>query len=169
MTSPPTGRLFPAADRNDLVVTRTFRAPIEDVWASVTESERTARWFGAWEGDAAPGRMIKVQMAYEDQAPWFDMRIDACDPPRRLALSTTEESGGWRIELLLSHTDGRTELRLVHHLDTTDQIGEMGPGWEYYLDMLVAARDGTATPSFDDYYPAMKPYYDSLPTPTDPT
>jgi len=168
MTSPPTGRLFPAADRNDLVVTRTFRAPIEDVWASVTESERTARWFGAWEGDAAPGRMIKVQMAYEDQAPWFDMRIDACDPPRRLALSTTEESGGWRIELLLSHTDGRTELRLVHHLDTTDQIGEMGPGWEYYLDMLVAARDGTATPSFDDYYPAMKPYYDALPTPRDP-
>ena len=168
MTSPPTGRLFPAADRNDLVLSRTFPASIEDVWASVTESDRTARWFGAWEGDAAPGRTIKVQMAYEDQAPWFDMRIDACDPPRRLALSTTEESGGWRIELLLSHADGRTELRLVHHLDNTDQIGEVGPGWEYYLDMLVAARHGTAAPSFDDYYPAMKPYYDSLPAPTHP-
>lgn len=50
---PPTGRLFPAADGTDLVVSRTFRAPIEDVWASVTESDRTARWFGAWQGDAA--------------------------------------------------------------------------------------------------------------------
>jgi hypothetical protein len=106
-------------------------------------------------------------MGFEDQAPWFDVRIDACDPPRRLAVSMGE-SGNWRIELLLSHTDGLTELRLVHHLDTTDGIGEMGPGWEYYLDMLVAARDGLPTPSFDDYYPAMKPYFEALPTQTDP-
>jgi uncharacterized protein YndB with AHSA1/START domain len=168
MISPPTGRLFPTADGNDLVVSRTFRAPIEDVWASVTESDRTARWFGAWEGDAAPGRMIKMQMAYEDQAPWFDVRIDVCDPPRRLAVSMNDESGNRRIELLLSHTDGRTELRLLHHLEPTDGIGEFGPGWEYYLDMLVATRDGSPTPSFDDYYPAMKPYYEALRTQTDP-
>ncbi len=168
MINPPAGGLFPTADGHDLILRRTFRAPIEDVWASVTESERTARWFGAWEGDAGPGQMIKMQMAYEDQAPWFDVRIDVCDPPRRLALSTTGESGSWRLEVLLSHADGQTELRFVHHLDTTEQIGEMGPGWEYYLDMLVASRDGLPTPSFDDYYPSMKPYYDALLTPTDP-
>lgn len=160
MIRAPSGGLFPTADGNDLVLTRTFRAPIEDVWASVTEPDRTARWFGPWEGDAAPGRTIKMQMAYEDQAPWFDVRIDACDPPRRLALSTTDES--MRIEVLLSHTDGRTELRFTHHLDTTDGVGDWGPGWEYYLDMLVATRDGSPTPSFDDYYPALKPYYESL-------
>nr|BFE72843.1 hypothetical protein GCM10020092_061440 [Actinoplanes digitatis] len=130
----------------------------------MTESDRTARWFGAWQGDAAPGRMIKVQMAFEETEPWFDVRIDACEPPRRLAVSTSDESGGWRLELLLSHADGRTELRLVHHLDTTDGVGEMGPGWEYYLDMLVAARDGLPAPSFDDYLPAMKPYYEALRT-----
>ena len=166
MTNPPAGRLVPAGGGNALVVSRTFRAPIEDVWASVTESDRTARWFGAWKGDAAPGRMIKVQMAFEDQAPRLDNRIDACDPPRRLALS--DESGGMRIELLLSHTDGLTELQLVHHLDPADEIGAYGPGWEYYLDMLVAARDDLPAPSFDDYYPAMKPYYESLPAQTNP-
>ncbi len=92
--------------------------------------------------------------------------FDACDPPRRLALSN--ESGNMRIELLLSHTNGLTELQLVHHLDPTDEISAYGPGWEYYLDMLVAARDDLPTPSFDDYYPAMKPYYEALPTQTDP-
>ena len=104
MTNPPAGRLVRVGGGNALVVSRTFRAPIEDVWASVTEPDRTARWFGTWKGDAAPGRMIKVQMGFEDQAPWLDKRIDACDPPRRLALS--DESGGMRIELLLSHTTG---------------------------------------------------------------
>ena len=166
MTNPPAGRLVRVGGGNALVVSRTFRAPIEDVWASVTEPDRTARWFGTWKGDAAPGRMIKVQMGFEDQAPWLDKRIDACDPPRRLALS--DESGGMRIELLLSHTDGLTELQLVHHLDPADEIGAYGPGWEYYLDMLVAARDDLPTPLFADYDPAMKRYYDALATETDP-
>jgi uncharacterized protein YndB with AHSA1/START domain len=157
MTTSPTGRLV----GTDLVHRRTFRAPIEDVWASVTESERTARWFGAWEGDAAPGRTIKLQMAYEETAPWFDARIDACEPPRRLALTTVDEAGTWRIELLLDSTGDETELRLVHHLDSTEAVGEYGPGWEYYLDMLVAAREDRPAPSFDDYYPAMKPHFEA--------
>ncbi|MEU7901243.1 SRPBCC family protein [Actinoplanes sp. NPDC049118] len=168
MVDQPTGQLIATADGTDLVVSRTFRSSIEDVWASVTESDRTARWFGPWEGDAAPGRMIRMQMAFEEQAPWFDVRIDACDPPRRLALSMNAESGSSRIELLLAHADGRTELRLVHHLEATDKPGEMGPGWEYYLDMLVASRDGLPTRSFDDYYPAMKPYFEALRTGTGP-
>jgi uncharacterized protein YndB with AHSA1/START domain len=158
MTGTPTGRL----DGLDLSLTRTFRAPVRDVWASVTEPDRTARWYGTWEGDAAPGRTIKVQMAYEEGRPWYDMRIDVCEPPHRLALSAVDEAGTWRVELLLSERDGGTELRFVHHLTDTGGVGEWGPGWEYYLDLLVTARDGTAQPSFDDYYPAMAPYYRGL-------
>lgn len=166
MTKQPNGRLDPTAYGKQLVVSRTFRAPIQDVWASVTEPERTARWFGTWKGGAAPGRMIKVQMGFEESAPWLDKRIDVCDPPRRLVLSNG--SGGMRIELLLSHAGGLTELRLVHHLDPTDDVSAYGPGWEYYLDMLVASRDNLPTPTIDDYYPAMKPYYEALLAEADP-
>ncbi len=162
MTSQPTGRLFPVGEGHDLVLTRTFRAHIEDVWASVTEPERTARWFGPWEGDAGPGRTIKVQMSYEEEQPWMEARIDACEPPLRLAVSTTDEHGVWRLELVLSEVDGVTELKLVHHLDSAEGVGEFGPGWEYYLDMLVASREGKPLPDFDSYYPAMKPYFDGL-------
>jgi hypothetical protein len=38
----------------------------------------------------------------------------------------------------------------------------VGPGWEYYLDNLVASRDGAPLPDFDDYYPAQAAYYESL-------
>lgn len=162
MTPTPTGRLLGTAEGTDLVLSRTLRASLDDVWASVTESERTARWFGPWEGEAAPGKTIKVQMAYEEQAPWCDLRIDACEPPRHLAVSLIDAAGTWRMELHLSEADGATSLRLVHHLDRDAPLGEIGPGWEYYLDMLLAARERATPPDFDDYYPAQKAYFEGL-------
>ncbi|MGC5660236.1 SRPBCC family protein [Micromonospora sp. WMMD723] len=162
MTGTPTGRLFRTATGTDLVLVRTFRAPVTDVWASVTEPERTARWFGPWEGDAGPGRTIRLQMVFEDDAPWTELRIETCEPPRHLAVSAADGSGGWRIELLLTETAGRTELRFTHHLDSEEHVGEIGPGWEYYLDLLVAAGTDAPKAGFDDYYPAMKPYYEGL-------
>lgn len=157
MSPTPTGRLF----GNDLVLTRTFRAPIDDVWASLTDPSRTARWFGPWEGDAAPGRTIKVQMAHEESKPWMDFTVDACDPPSHLAVSAGEEPDRWRLDLTLTEHAGITELRFTQHLISTDAAGEIGPGWEYYLDALLAAREDAPMPSFDDYYPAMKDHFEA--------
>jgi uncharacterized protein YndB with AHSA1/START domain len=157
MSPTPTGRLF----GNDIVLTRTFHAPVADVWASLTDSERTARWFGPWQGDAAPGHTIQVQMVHEESQPWMDMTIDACEPPRRLALSTLNEHGSWYLDMVLAESGGVTELRFTQHLTDTEGVGEIGPGWEYYLDALVAARDGRPVPQFDDYYPAMKKYFEA--------
>ena len=45
---------------------------------------------------------------------------------------------------------------------TTTTCPSVGPGWEYYLDRLVAAETGgdPATVDFDrDYYPAMAEHY----------
>ncbi|WP_430783634.1 SRPBCC family protein [Actinoplanes sp. G11-F43] len=162
MTGEPNGRIVKTAVGYDLVLTRTFAASPDDVWGSVTESDRTARWFGGWEGDAGVGRTIKVQMAYEDGTPWMDLRIDACEPPTRLALTSEDEAGSWRTEILLVESGGGTELSFIHHLDSTGGIGEIGPGWEYYLDMLAASRDGSPRPAFDDYHPAMKDHYEAL-------
>ncbi|GAB1819139.1 SRPBCC family protein [Herbidospora sp. RD11066] len=156
----PTGRLFPTAEGHDLRLTRTFKASADDVWASVTESERTARWFGPWRGDAKP--MIQVQMTSEEGAPWMDMRVEACEPPRRLAVTSVDDHGTWHLEVVITETDGVTELLFVQHLTSADGVGDIGPGWEFYLDKLVASREGAPAPEWDDYYPAMKPYYDGL-------
>ncbi len=64
--STPTGRIIRTPAGRDLVLTRTFRAPIEDVWASITEPERTARWFCSWTGDAAPGRSVTFRLVLEE-------------------------------------------------------------------------------------------------------
>jgi uncharacterized protein YndB with AHSA1/START domain len=150
----PTGRL----EGNDLVLTRRFEAPIEDVWRSITASESTARWYGTWTGTPGAGNTIQVKMLFEKDEPVSEARIDACEPPRRLALSTTGEYGV-RLEVTLAQAGGVTELRLVHHLTDRTLARDFGPGWEYYLDNLVAARAGEKLPSFDEYYPSMQGHY----------
>lgn len=157
MSPIPTGRLL----GTDLVVTRTFRAPVDDVWASLTDPERTARWYGPWRGEAGPGRAIEIQMVHEEGRPWTEMTIDACEAPHRLALSAVNDYGSWFLDMVLTETAGVTELRFTQHMTDTGGVGEMGPGWEYYLDALVASRAGQPQPNFDDYYPAMKGYFEA--------
>lgn len=159
MNISPTGRVVRTADGLDLVVNRLVRGRIEDVWASITETDRTARWFGRWEGDAAPGRTIRVQMGFEDQAPWSDARIESCNPPTHLGLVMMDGSTGWQLEVVLAERGDQTELTFTQHRVPADQAGDIGPGWEYYLDNLIASRDGDPLPDFDDYYPAQRDYY----------
>jgi uncharacterized protein YndB with AHSA1/START domain len=154
----PNGQLLPTAEGLDLVIVRTFEAPIEDVWASITEPERTARWWGPWTGEPGPGRTIRYKMTFEGEGPDSEMLIEACEPPVHLAVRGLS-AYGWRLEAHLSEANGITELRFTHHLDEKTNVGDVGPGWEYYLDNLVASRIGTTMPDFNDYYPEQKAYY----------
>jgi uncharacterized protein YndB with AHSA1/START domain len=155
MTAPkPTGRI----SGNDLVLTRTFRAPIADVWASVTESERCTRWYGRWEGTPGAGNTIRVQMLFEKGEPWTDMLIEACEPPRHLVLSSTGDYGV-RLEVTFAEASGVTTMTFTHRDVDKQTAGDYGAGWEYYLDNLVASRDGAPLPKFDDYYPSQKQYF----------
>lgn len=158
MNSKPTGRLH----GSDLILTRTFRAPIEDVWTSVTSSESTARWFGPWEYADADKKQIRFQMVFEEGKPWSNATIEACEAPRLLALETNDASGRWKLELRLAEEAGTTKLELVHRDVNKKMIGEVGPGWEFYLDLLVAAREGKPPVKFSDYYPAQKEYFTAL-------
>jgi len=158
MIPQPTGRL----DGNDLILTRTFRAPIDDVWTSITDPTSTARWFAAWEGEPGEGKMIRWKMTFEKGDKWTDVHIDRCDRPNHLAVTSQGAFGAWSLEVRLKQTGDTTVMTFVHHLRDTKMIGEVGPGWEYYLDNLVASRDNATMPTWDDYYPAQKPYYVAL-------
>ena len=153
MNPQPTGRL----DGNDLILTRSFRAPIEDVWTSITDPASTARWFGHWEGEAGEGKTIRVKMTFEKGDAWTEARIDRCDRPNQLALTTNMAV----LDVRLKQNGDTTVMTFVHHL--TDELrkmaGDFGPGWEYYLDNLVAMRANEKLPDFDDYYPSQKDYY----------
>ena len=157
MTTPPqpTGRIR----GKDLVLSRRFRASIEDVWTSITDPSSTARWFGRWEGTPGVGNEIRVQMGFEEGQPWLTKKIEACEAPRRLVLDSVGSAFTSRLELALKATADGCELEFIQHNIDRARVGEVGPGWEYYLDALVASRGDAPRPKFDAYYPAQKAYF----------
>ncbi len=85
-------------------------------------------------------------MGFEEGTTPVPAVIEVCEPPRRLRVSTIGDHGSWLLELELSESDGTTELRFTHHLEEGIDVGSVGPGWEYYLDNLVAAEAGRPAP-----------------------
>ena len=101
-------------------------------------------------------------MAYEEGKPWLDGTIERCDAPHLLTIRTKSAYGEKTLSMKLAEASGTTTLEFVHHEVNRKAMGELGPGWEYYLDNLVAAREGTSLPKFDTYYPAQKDHYTAL-------
>jgi uncharacterized protein YndB with AHSA1/START domain len=160
MNPEPTGRLIRTDEGRTLLMTRTFRAPIEDVWASLTESERTARWIGPWTGEGKVGGTVYVQMTEEEGSEPSSGVITACEPPRSLSLDLGSYGGGiWPVSVELTEQDGVTTLEFRHHLSDADDISSIGPGWEFYLDRLVAAHFEYEMPVWEAYWPGMREGY----------
>lgn len=164
MTTPtPTGTVADSARGPEVRITRTFTASIDDVWAAVTESDRLERWIGRWEGDPASGRLTFFMTAEGDDAQGEEFTIIACDPPRAFAADTRVGEQTWHLRLELEATDGVTTLVFSQLIGDND-LSNVGPGWEYYLDRLAAALrgDDAALVDWNDYYPAMSEYYAAL-------
>lgn len=156
MTTTPFGHRGHRGDTDQLVFTRTFLAPLGDVWAACTEPERMQRWIGTWTGDPASGEIAFRMTAEGDDVPEEVYDVQECEPPRRFAVrgrdgaSFSADGSGprvvWEHTLELSEADGVTTLTSTQAVPDgpvgTDMAASVGPGWDYYLDRLVAAVTG---------------------------
>lgn len=159
--SAPTGRIEQRDGRHVLVCARQLRAPIEDVWAAVTEPDRLARWIGTWEGDPTSGS-VQFRMLFEGDHPGDTMTIRRCEPPHRLHVSSQVGDEVWLLDLDLTHADGVTTLTFTQLGVSAEQASAVGPGWDFYLDRLVDAETGADPMQRDferDYYPATSAHY----------
>ncbi len=61
---------------------------IGDLWSALTDPGRLARWYGQVEGDLRPGGHFRLHVGSAD----IDAtgRVEACEPPRRLLVTTRE-------------------------------------------------------------------------------
>lgn len=155
-TTTPLGRRETRAGAEHLVFTRTFAAPIDDVWAACTEPERMERWIGTWTGDPDSGEVAFRMTAEGDDVPEEIYDVEACEPPRRFvvrsrgtAAFSADGSGprvAWQHILELNEAAGMTTLTFTQLIPSgpvgTDMVASVGPGWDYYLDRLVTVFGG---------------------------
>lgn len=160
MSIPATGRVVRTSAGRDIVIERTFNAPIGDVWASIVEPERMSRWIGTWKGEAGVGNRVYFLMTAEGAVEPEAVLIHECDPPRHFLVDTDQGDASWRISVTLSEFDGVTTLVFTQAIKDGDDTGSHGPGWEYYLDRLVATHTGEPFADWDDYYPSQQKYWE---------
>lgn len=99
--------------------------------------------------------------AEDEPVPPARCDIVACDPPRLLSVRLVDDVGTWNLVATLSESAHVTTVTLTQIVDDPKMIENTGPGWEYYLDRLVATQTGAdpAAVVFADYYPAQRDYY----------
>jgi uncharacterized protein YndB with AHSA1/START domain len=146
-------------DADAFTVSRTIRidAPIEKVWAAVTEAEHISKWFGhvAVLDDITVGATgIFGFTGYGD----FPVRIEELDPPRMIAYrwgndnthsAPLDSDQTTLFRFTLEELDGGTQLTVVESgFDTlTDPAGSLEgnrQGWNDELDELAAYVESLA-------------------------
>ena len=148
-----------------LVILRRFHATADEVWRELTESERLERGIGRWEGDPKTGHVTFFMTAEGQEPEPEEYTILECDRPHRFAGDTSQGEGSWHLWFeLAEETPGDTVLTFGQRLNPGEDVGSIGPGWEYYLDRLVAAQAGLDADDvqWDDYFPALQPEYERL-------
>jgi uncharacterized protein YndB with AHSA1/START domain len=155
----PLGQVLRDDQGTRLEFVRTYTDPIEDVWSALTESDRLARWFGAWTGDPTTGTVDFVMIEEPDAEPQ-PVKIVTCEPPTDLVVDMPGPDATWNLAVNLSADAGITTLVFIQRLAESDDVSSIGPGWHYYLDRLAAVVAGTPLPDvWDEYFPALEDSY----------
>jgi uncharacterized protein YndB with AHSA1/START domain len=145
---------------DEFTVRRTIsiKAPIDKVWAAITEAEHLSRWFpqSAVLNDVSVG--AEGVFTWDDYEP-FAVRIEELDPPRMIAYRWSNESAravppthvddsqSTVFRFTLEPIDGGTQLTVVESgfgtlPDPAGSLESNRGGWNSELDELVAYLEG---------------------------
>ena len=141
-----------ASDGTGVVrIEKRYDTTIDDLWSAVVDPDRLARWYGRVQGDLRPGGIFHTRLDPAD----IDAtgRVEACEPPHRLLVTTRETVESWRrgqgaapfdqsVEATLT-TEG-TGARLVIEVRglPLDLLAAYGAGWQIHAENLSAHLSG---------------------------
>jgi uncharacterized protein YndB with AHSA1/START domain len=147
------GRLRSADGQGVVRIEDRYDTSINDLWSALTDPGRLARWYGQVEGDLRPGGEFRLYI--ESDGVDGTGRVVACEPPRRLLVTTREtdesaqQGGGVPsfdevIEATLTADGDQTILVIEVQGIPLDKIAFYGVGWQIHAESLtgyLAGRD----------------------------
>ena len=166
MTAKATGHYTLKPDGLYLQFDRLFHAPIEEVWFSLTNPTAMQAWIGTYTGRPETGG-VRFRMGFEgEEGEWQNVSILECAPPHRFLADSGPGPTGIRVFCHLREAGGMTTLTFGQKLPNPADAAQMGPGWDYYLDRLMAAHAGHADARVGARtIPALAGHYEELHVP----
>jgi uncharacterized protein YndB with AHSA1/START domain len=148
-----------------------YDSDIDDLWSALTDPRRLARWYGQAEGDLRPGGEFRLHLESDD---WDGTgRVEACEPPRRLLVTTREADESWRkgrgappfdaaIEATLTADGDQTILVIEVRGMPLDKIAFYGAGWQIHAENLAAHLAGRERGDSEARWDELVPPYQHL-------
>ena len=115
-----------------------YDTDIDDLWSALSDPGRLARWYGQVEGDLRPGGEFRLHIESDG---WDGAgRVEACEPPRRLVVTSKEADAPEEevIEATLTADGGQTVLVLDQRGLPLDQLAAYGAGLQVHVEDLTA-------------------------------
>ena len=148
-----------------------YDTTIDDLWSALTDPDRLARWHGQVEGDLRPGGEFRVYLEADDVE--STGRVEACEPPRRLLVTTRETEESWRKGQGVPPFDGAIEATLTADGDQTILVVEVkgiplyvlaayGAGWQIHAENLAAYLAGRERGDTEARWHELVPAYQDL-------
>jgi uncharacterized protein YndB with AHSA1/START domain len=145
------GSLRSADGKGVVRIEDRYDTDIDDLWSALTDPARLARWHGQVEGDLRPGGQFRVYLEADDIE--STGRVEACEPPRRLLVTTRETDESYRKGQGVPPFDEVTEVTLTADGDRTilvievrgmplDKIAFYGAGWQIHAENLATYLAG---------------------------
>ena len=160
------GTLRSAGGKGAVRIENRFDTPIEDLWLAVTDPGRLARWLGDIDGDLQVGGSFRARFSATG---WEGTGIvQACQPPVRLLVVTTDADGTNEgpIELTLTDDGGHTILAWEEQAPI-DLLPEYGAGIQIHVEDLAAHIRGGAPCDAMERWQQLIPLYRELEIGTD--
>jgi uncharacterized protein YndB with AHSA1/START domain len=148
-----------------------YDADIDDLWLAITDPDRLARWHGQVEGDLRPGGEFRIYNEADDIE--SSGRVDACEPPHRLLVTTRETDESYRRGKGVPPFDAVNEITLTADGDQTilvievkgmplDKIAFYGAGWQIHAEHLAAHILGGQPDDVEARWGELVPPYQEL-------
>jgi uncharacterized protein YndB with AHSA1/START domain len=150
-----------------------YDTDIDDLWSAITDPVRLARWHSEVEGDLRPGGEFRLYIAANDIE--STGRVEACEPPRRLLVTTRETDESYRKGQGVPPFDQVTDVSLTADGDQTilvievrgmpvDKIAFYGAGWQIHAENLAAYLAGREPGDAEARWGELVPPYQELAT-----
>jgi uncharacterized protein YndB with AHSA1/START domain len=138
-----------------------YNTDVEDVWSAITDRGRLARWYAKVEGNLVPGGTFSIFVESDD---WVGTgRVEVCEAPRRLVVTTRESDESWRKGQGVAPYDETLEATLAPDDDSPlDAVAFYGAGWQIHADNLAAYVAGGETVDSQTRWDALVPHYRAL-------